>query len=126
MTIGNFKDSSHTTATFVGGASWSPYGYYYIDDITVTLCDSGNGVNGIQMTNGITIFPNPTTGKMFIDANNININKIAVTDYLGKPVLDSEKKNGKEIDISNYPDGIYLIEINTQRGNIVKKIILSK
>ena len=62
----------------------------------------------------IDIFPNPTTG-MFTVANATG--DIQVYDLLGNLVLRSNKK---EIDMGNYPSGIYIV----RTGEAVRKLIL--
>jgi hypothetical protein len=63
------------------------------------------------------IYPNPTTGKLnVILENNEFIQSIQVMDYSGKIV-------GKNLNISNLPNGNYLIKIQTNKRIISEKII---
>ena len=61
----------------------------------------------------ILLFPNPTTGMVYLnEKSDINI-------YTSQGVL-LKKTNGTHVDLSSYPDGIYMLRINNQW----KKIIL--
>lgn len=64
MTIGNFLSPQNTVIQNVGGSY--PYAYYYIDDISVTACDTT--VIGINETaihrDSFKLYPNPNNGNM--------------------------------------------------------------
>jgi PKD repeat protein len=79
----------------------------------------------------VSIYPNPTTGLVSINLGDIeakNIN-IEIYDILGRK---SEVKEYKEsfgeysIDLSDKPDGMYIIRIKTGKYVINKKLLLSK
>ena len=66
------------------------------------------------------LFPNPTTGKLNIDIQNIK--KVFVINGTGKTLKESIEKT--EIDLGNFPKGIYFVKVITERGGFVEKIIL--
>ena len=70
--------------------------------------------------NFFTLYPNPTTGKIKINAENIK--NVLVINEIGETVLNLEKTN--EIDLTNFPKGIYLIKVHTDKFVQVKKIII--
>jgi len=70
--------------------------------------------------NFFTLYPNPTTGKIKINAENIK--NVLVINEIGETVLNLEKT--KEIDLTNFPKGIYLIKVHTDKFVQVKKIII--
>lgn len=69
----------------------------------------------------VEVSPNPTTEKItitakkFVDAN--------LYDITGKLLAT---KLGKEINLSNYPKGIYIIAVHLENGNIVTKKVIKK
>lgn len=67
------------------------------------------------------IFPNPSTGKLTINVEKIHEAKI--WDSGGDLILQTKSS---DIDLSGYPNGIYLIRIITESGAITRKIILQK
>ncbi len=77
------------------------------------------GININSPNKNISIYPNPTTGK--IRVNKKDIQKIEIIDIHGKQIYIG---NTNEIDISKQSKGIYFIKVITQNGVGVKKVIL--
>lgn len=84
-------------------------------------CDVITGLNPIKTTQSLdfNIIPNPTTGVLYINNNNIQVTSIDVLDITGKTV-QSFLNTKKMIDLSHLQSGIYFLKIN----NSVTKIIL--
>lgn len=77
----------------------------------------------------IDVFPNPVRdGKLFIQNSGNQAYSFRITDMLGKVVSSDKSNTGKDglIDLSNSPNGIYFIEIDSKGEKIVKKIVLNK
>jgi alpha-glucosidase (family GH31 glycosyl hydrolase) len=77
----------------------------------------------------IKIFPNPTTGKIFISADD-SILQIRVYDFTGKPILekatyDADYSNA-EVDLSGHSEATYFVEVRTKQGSVSRKISLVK
>ncbi len=71
----------------------------------------------------IKIYPNPTEGLLYIDANNTeSIVSATIFDILGKKVLQLDG-NTEQVDISNLQNGMYFLRIANMSGEVVKKII---
>lgn len=69
--------------------------------------------------NDLKIFPNPTTGKINIVAENIK--QVEIYNISGIKVKSTNKK---EIDLSQQSKGVYLIRVITNKGAMTKKIII--
>ncbi|MCC7302461.1 MAG: T9SS type A sorting domain-containing protein [Bacteroidia bacterium] len=71
-----------------------------------------------------TIFPNPSTGAFSIEADE-KIRTISVHTLQGEMILQKDVSQRRtEIDISNQPEGLYLIQVITKDWVEVHKIIL--
>ncbi|MCE9538037.1 MAG: T9SS type A sorting domain-containing protein [Bacteroidetes bacterium] len=72
------------------------------------------------------VFPNPFSGVITVNLKNKTAEtKICVYDVLGKCVFDKVSKNDKEkIDLSGKPKGIYILEVESDGKNVMKKIVL--
>ena len=94
---------------------------------TVSMnCDGsvGTGLNNYQLEN-LDIYPNPTQGKLNI-ASADRINTLSITNIIGKEILFVKDFSGKIIDLSSYKNGVYFINIKTDKGTHIEKIILTK
>ena len=71
------------------------------------------------------IYPNPTTGELTINNEQLTINRIELYDVTGKKLFE-EKENLTVLlsyDLTVFPAGIYFIKIQTENGTVLKKII---
>ena len=84
----------------------------------------GTGFNNYQLEK-INIYPNPTLGKLNItSANKINI--LSIKNIIGEEIFFAKYFSAKTIDLSCYNNGVYFINITTNKGTHIKKIILTK
>jgi hypothetical protein len=77
--------------------------------------------------NQISVYPNPTTDKVTIDAQNLVIQRVTVLDIAGKEIQKVSENaplpivSGSTISIGM--SGTYFLKIETDKGIIVKKIV---
>ena len=83
------------------------------------LQNQTTGIKQISNTNTIKIYPNPANNKITIDANDIL--DVKLFDVLGKQIT-STKTN--EVDVSNLPNGVYFIQVQTKQGTTTQKVIV--
>ena len=85
------------------------------------------GINEFANENMITIYPNPTTGKLRIENGELRIEKIEIYDIYGRMQKEERSKEQGEgemvIDISNLSAGVYMIKFDTDKGVIHKKVV---
>lgn len=67
------------------------------------------------------MYPNPTSEFININSNQV-INKVEIFDLLGKQVLKTT--DTKQIKITQFPAGIFLVRAYFEEGSITKKIII--
>ncbi len=72
--------------------------------------------------NEIRLFPNPTSGMLFIENKNNTPIKLEIYDLPGKLILKPEI-NASNIDISKIPAGMYVVKIYTPIGSYSKRVI---
>ena len=70
----------------------------------------------------LRISPNPTFGKIFINNKN-TIEKISIFNTLGKKILEINTDN-KEIDISTFSKGIYLLKIQFDNQKTINRKVI--
>ena len=84
------------------------------------------GVLGIETIDSysVNIYPNPTTGELIISGE-LKIEKIDILDITGKVVSSHQITTSlnHQINISHLSAGIYFVKINTEAGEIVRKVV---
>ncbi len=81
---------------------------------------ASSGVNSSIFDNEIEIFPNPTNGKINIKSETVK--HVEITNELGESIMNLKGTN--EINLKNFPKGIYIIKVLTDKAVQVNKIIL--
>lgn len=94
--------------------------------------DTSNSIKGADISNAVLVFPNPSTGLVSVNINLPEASAIGVevVNVLGQVVktLKINKTNNADlkIDMSAFSDGIYMINVSTDKANASKKVILRK
>jgi len=72
-----------------------------------------------------SIFPNPSNGTFELRGDESLVKQVKIYDELGRLIkqLDDRKKN---IDLSELQEGIYIVKIETDNGNLNQKLIIKK
>ena len=72
----------------------------------------------VKISNGFSILPNPSSSSIEIVMKNANFNRVNLTTIDGKIVLDRnvEMSDKTKIDVSNYANGVYIINITSDEG----------
>lgn len=76
----------------------------------------------------LNVFPNPSSGVFTIEAEQTVIKNIEIYNVLGEMVLNLpiNEPTNQPINLSSHPDGIYFVRVNTEKGIVSKKIIISR
>lgn len=84
------------------------------------------GVEDFELLeNQISIYPNPVKDIVNIDnPNNLIFNSIVVHNILGEKI-EIYTTSFESLDLRYLNSGMYFLELNTEKGNITKKIIVS-
>lgn len=99
---------------------------------SATLCSSGNGVNELSLNDHVYIYPNPSTGDIFMNVSDAGISKADVFVYnaIGEAVLSKKvvvpSSNEIKLDMSSIPNGIYMVKMKSTEGVVTKKIIINR
>jgi hypothetical protein len=87
--------------------------------------DAFTGIDKLR-DNTFAVYPNPTTGMVFIENPHNVLTGIRVYNYEGKLLKESGIENNStntgEIDLQDLPKGVYIIEIKTGKGSVCRKI----
>jgi hypothetical protein len=92
-------------------------------------CDGTDAAAGIDdlVLQQLQVYPNPTTGDITVNFNNVTIQSVNVTDLDGRVVKSINVHNKLvEMDLSMLKNGIYLMIITTEKGSVQKRITVQK
>ncbi|WP_179343316.1 T9SS type A sorting domain-containing protein [Winogradskyella ursingii] len=91
--------------------------------LTITLSN-----DEFSLTNGISVYPNPSNGKITIKNSGIALRDLIISDINGR-VISTIELNGatsnKNFDFSTLlTSGIYFLNISSENGSTVKKLVI--
>jgi len=134
----NMKNGGNQNQPFFDGRNCPQFSCLVVDDpnaanedifvdTNTTLVGSVEACNNLTINEEtpqqqLSIYPNPVQDLLNINTNNTKIIKIEIYDVLGKKVLVTTGDT-TQIDISNLDNGLYLVNIQTEQGVLVKKIM---
>jgi hypothetical protein len=108
ISIGNFKeDTSHTHG----------WGYYYIDDVSVT---TSTGINKMNQNISVNIYPTIFNQILNIKINNTQISTIILSDITSREIMQLKFTNSVTLSTELLAKGIYLYEVRNKNG-VIKK-----
>jgi hypothetical protein len=110
-------DSTWPTGVYTVTANFGGNSYQTIFGVRTNL-----GVEDLQQTE-VAIYPNPTSNRIFIEANS-QIDIVEVYDVLGRKVLEvSPLAEKTELNMGRLKAGMYLAVISSEGKKTVKKIV---
>ena len=90
-------------------------------------------VDDLNKDLNVKVFPNPASDRLIVDLileNNSEVVSFNLTNIDGKVILNERANNVQydkvELNISNVPSGIYMLNVITEDGFINKKVVVSK
>jgi hypothetical protein len=112
-------------------------GVYTISNITADQIIRITGIISVNefkdYSDNISVYPNPTTGKLTITYHELRITGINIFDIYGRKVAAKFPSNSLEgwqpqadgvvFNISHLASGIYMVQIQTDKGMITKKVV---
>ena len=85
---------------------------------------TGTQTNQINSKKSIRFYPNPVTDKLTIElSDNFNSSELLVKDITGRIMCHNYTVKTKYIDLSTYPNGIYIIEYLMEGKRYAQKIV---
>ncbi len=95
---------------------------------TVTVISHNSvGVAELASTVDFNLFPNPTSGKVFVNFPEVQLEGVIELFNVNGKLIASTSTNGLNqvvLDSQNLETGIYLVRVNTRRGQTTKKLIV--
>lgn len=96
----------------------------------INYCD-GSPVNEVCSTSelveeslNINIYPNPSTGMIYVKGSELTRANIQVIDMMGRIMYEENHSLTDQIDLSDLKKGTYLLRIQTENGHVFSKTLL--
>jgi len=83
-------------------------------------CDSG-GTIGIEELQQISLYPNPTQGSLYISGIE-QATTLSLFTLNGKTIWSGNANTNQQIDLSGFPNGLYLLRMQQGADTVLKKI----
>jgi hypothetical protein len=92
--------------------------YYYSGKVAALL-----NISNVEFMKDIKIYPNPVENNLSVKSEITG--KVQIFNILGKQIIQEDKLTNAALNInmSQYPNGVYLIKFTNQGNSVVKKII---
>ena len=117
-------DDNTVAQPFWSSAIWFPQDQAYTNGnaFAIRLNLGANvGINE-NLTNNVTIYPNPTSDVLNISTNSNDLSELIIKDITGKIVLIQNFNTNISINTENYAKGVYLIDVKNNLGTVSEKI----
>lgn len=91
--------------------------------VRIEMC--GVGIEDNPIYEFVDIFPNPTKGQLNIETANLKVSEISVYNLIGKNIVtlnEDQVKALTQLDLSDQAEGIYMVNIVTDKGTITRKV----
>lgn len=101
-------------------------------DTVVSIANNTVSTNQIDYVSDLSIYPNPTQGNTIIDLELSQNADVAVSIYTVTGVLiqnfgmENTSKLNKQIDLSQYAEGLYLVRFSIDNKVVTKKLLVTK
>lgn len=123
---GNGTSVNRHDYSFVDESPVSGDNYYRLKQIDFDGTFEYSSIIYVEWTKAkkfVQFYPNPTTDKLYYDfSDNANITTVQLTNMFGNILKSSDLLKG-EISLSDLPDGVYLLIIETDSGKQVSRVI---
>lgn len=116
-------------------------GYFGLDTITYTVVDTlgcsasafntiivnlCEGVNDVSNGELLGVYPNPSNGNFKVVSSAYQTQNLSMFDITGQLILSRVFDGNMFVDISNYANGIYILQLKGSGINATRRITISK
>ncbi|MGL2967139.1 T9SS type A sorting domain-containing protein [Flavobacterium sp. XGLA_31] len=124
----SYIQQTESNGFIIGGRTYSNDfdvvpNYHGNSDIFILKLAPDTLENNVFIKNSLSIFPNPTTTQLHLQsANNLTIDKVIITDMMGKTIFQ-QTENTTTINTQNLANGLYILQVFSQGNKYQHKFI---
>ena len=101
-----------------------------VNAFSLNFCNVSPSALGVSenIFSNVKVYPNPSKGIVTISLpQNLEVTTLTLVDIQGRQILKKETSNTSEIlNIENFSDGVYILNIQSGSSKIAKKIVLNR
>ncbi len=112
--VDNWGDTIYSNTTFNS------------DSLVIPFCLNSTTSIDEMTVNDVNIYPNPTSGMVIIESGVSSTYQLNIYNAVGQIIFKAQNlvDRKKQIDLSGYTKGIYIIQVQTEKETITKRLIL--
>ena len=122
ITIGNFNPDNQVDTVFLGSFGGGNVAYYYIDDVSV-IDIASLGISP-EIEKALIVYPVPCNDFLRIESRLHGTGKLM--DILGKEIKTFSIEGDQTVNVRDLLPGVYFLQVNTEKGNFTRKIIVQR
>lgn len=122
--------SSHITPSFTDPATVT-YRYYvgdsidpFMDSVDFEVVMTPLSIEETTPELTIGVKPNPASEYMVVTANGVDKATVRIIDVLGNVIMKSSVSGSKNIDVSEYRNGIYFVTVEANGSKVSRKVFV--
>lgn len=118
---GGFILAGHSHSNISGDKTEDSKG---LADFWVVKLKGTLGINDIELSTSINVFPNPTENILQLNSHNHIIDGLKIFDTKGSLIKEFKNpENLSNINVSNLPAGVYFLRISSNEKTVIKKFV---
>ena len=96
----------------------------YSPEDSFVLYQTGSGLQPVNNNYNIRLYPSPASNILYVDAGNLNMENITISDITGTVIYRGAANSNKlKIDISKFSQGVYILSAQLKDGDYIGKFI---
>ena len=96
------------------------------DTTIVNILPDPLGVSTINLEDIISVYPNPTNGKVFVNASGNDSYKLEVYNVVGELIETRPFTHTSAVDLTSKADGLYFVKVSSGTQSLTKKVLLAR
>ena len=95
-----------------------------VDTLNQVFCGSATSVANSDFENTIRVYPNPSSGNVFVELKNTTAAELIIMDIKGAEILRLHLTNSlNEINLEAFSRGLYFIKLNANNQSYYSKLV---
>lgn len=113
LIIGNFRNDANTGSTLVNSAGQYQAVYFFIDDVSLSLCWEPNGISSSAQPDAVSVYADPLNQELKVVLGSNEASELTVYDMSSRKVLEKHFTGNATLSTAALSKGIYIYQVKT-------------